>query len=145
MARIQSGARYVLLNVKAPESCLDISGGDNRSLIGYPPHGGLNQQWEFHRVSRNIFRIRSGTGLFLGIDGRAINGTRVVAGEEEYVWYVQDEPNFPGTIRLFVPDTRMNVDLSDDGNPTPGTPVTLWEAWRPGSNQLWRLEQVEEV
>ncbi|KAL4066330.1 carbohydrate-binding module family 13 protein [Scleroderma yunnanense] len=127
MARIQSGARYVLLNVKAPESCLDISGGDNRSLIGYPPHGGLNQQWEFHRVSRNIFRIR------------------VVAGEEEYVWYVQDEPNFPGTIRLFVPDTRMNVDLSDDGNPTPGTPVTLWEAWRPGSNQLWRLEQVEEV
>lgn len=61
MACIESGAPYILLNVKAPGSCLDLSGGDNRSstsdvasvhrftqltstVIGYPPHNGPNQQ-----------------------------------------------------------------------------------------------------
>lgn len=62
MACIQPGAKYILLNVKSKDSCLDLSGGDHRSstsptvvfvyhcarltqvVIGFPPHGGANQQ-----------------------------------------------------------------------------------------------------
>jgi len=61
MVYIQSGARYTLFNVKAPGSCLDLSGDDNRSstsdvafvyrfaqltlaVIGFPLHNGANQQ-----------------------------------------------------------------------------------------------------
>ena len=61
MAHIRAGAKYILCNVRAPDSCLDLSGGDNRSsmsnvafvycfaqqtlaVIGFPPHNGPNQQ-----------------------------------------------------------------------------------------------------
>ncbi|KAL4066331.1 carbohydrate-binding module family 13 protein, partial [Scleroderma yunnanense] len=141
MACIQSGGRYVLTNVQATNSCLDLSGGDHRSIIGYPPNGGSNQQWEFHRVEGNLFTVRSGTGLHLRIDGEPADGVRVVAGPDRYIWYVEDVPGIDRAIRLFVPETQFNIDLSDHGNPNPGTPVTLWARWD-GQNQLWRLQQV---
>ena len=43
--------------------------------------------------------------------------------------------------RLLVPGTWMNIDLSDHGNSTPGTPVELWGKWE-GQNQLWTLQQI---
>ena len=44
-------------------------------------------------------------------------------------------------ISIFVRDSHFNVDLSDHGNATPGTPVTIWGKWE-GENQVWRFEQV---
>jgi hypothetical protein len=38
--------------------------------------------------------------------------------------------------RIFLANKTLNVDLSDHGNPTPGTPVELWGEWE-GENQLW--------
>ncbi|KIM60270.1 carbohydrate-binding module family 13 protein [Scleroderma citrinum Foug A] len=143
MACIQSGAPYILLNVKAPGSCLDLSGGDNRSIIGYPPHNGPNQQWRFERLENGNYLIQSvGTGLYLRIDGEPANDVRVVAGRDRYEWYVKDEPSTPGSIRIYVPGRYINIDLSDHGNPDPGTPIALWDQWEPGQNQLWRLQQV---
>ncbi|KAI6140110.1 hypothetical protein BKA82DRAFT_4215800 [Pisolithus tinctorius] len=46
--------------------------------------------------------------------------------------------------RLFVPGTNQNVNLSDHGNATPGTPVTLWGKWN-GNNQLWHIESIGGV
>ena len=43
---------------------------------------------------------------------------------------------------MFVPNTQYNLDLSDNGKPTPGTPVTLWAKWE-GRNQVWRFEDGE--
>ena len=43
--------------------------------------------------------------------------------------------------RLFVPNTNFNLDLSKSGDPTPGTPVTLWGKWEGGTNQTWRFEE----
>jgi len=40
-------------------------------------------------------------------------------------------------------DPKQNVDLSDHGNPAPGTPVTLWRCWK-GENQIWKFEQVPD-
>lgn len=44
--------------------------------------------------------------------------------------------------RICVPGLYINIDLSDHGNPNPGTPVTLWDEWEPGLNQLWLLQKV---
>ena len=41
---------------------------------------------------------------------------------------------------IFVHNSQLNVDLSDRGNPAPGTPVTIWGKWE-GDNQVWRFEQ----
>ncbi|KAL4072385.1 carbohydrate-binding module family 13 protein [Scleroderma yunnanense] len=138
MVWIRSGARHVLVNIKAQNSCLNLSGGDNHAIIGYPPHDGLNQQWEFVRQQSGNYLIRSvGTGLYLRIDGEPANDVMIVAGREPYEWYVQYERSLPGSIRLYVPGTKRNIDLSGQGNPNPGAPVTLWDAW-PGQHQLWR-------
>ncbi|KDQ49770.1 hypothetical protein JAAARDRAFT_42609 [Jaapia argillacea MUCL 33604] len=42
MPQIPSGV-YVLANVKCG-TALDLSGADNKSIIGFPQHGGENQQ-----------------------------------------------------------------------------------------------------
>ena len=43
--------------------------------------------------------------------------------------------------RLYLANTDYNIDLSDHGNPNPGTPVTLWGKWEGGTNQTWRFEE----
>lgn len=43
MAHVQSGGTYKLINAKGG-TVLDLSGGDNRSIIGYGFHGGDNQK-----------------------------------------------------------------------------------------------------
>lgn len=43
MATIESGRVYALFNVQAG-NCVDLSGGDNTSVIGYDYHGGDNQK-----------------------------------------------------------------------------------------------------
>ena len=43
--------------------------------------------------------------------------------------------------RVFLAGTKYCLDLSDHGNPNPGTPVTLWGKWEGGTNQTWRFEE----
>ncbi|KAI6127663.1 carbohydrate-binding module family 13 protein, partial [Pisolithus croceorrhizus] len=139
-ACIQSGGIYALTNVKAQNSCLDLSGGDNYSIIGYRYHSGHNQAWIFERQYNGNYLIKSvGSKLYLNIEGEPRNGARVVAKSTRFEWRVEDQPGFRQAIRLFVPGTNQNVDLSDHGNPVPGTPVTVWEKWH-GEHQVWRVE-----
>lgn len=43
MENIQSGGVYKFINAKAG-NCMDLSGGDNTSVIGFDYHGGDNQK-----------------------------------------------------------------------------------------------------
>ncbi|KAI0049121.1 carbohydrate-binding module family 13 protein [Auriscalpium vulgare] len=135
---LQSDQVYVLTNFKAG-NIADLSGGDNRSIIGYDYHGGDNQKWQFQQVDGGEWTIRSvGTGKYLGVDGEPRDGAPVVAVDEPFKWDIWPDDKHTETFRIFVHDTKFNVDLSDHGNATPGTPVTLWSKWH-GENQLWRL------
>ncbi|KIM52961.1 carbohydrate-binding module family 13 protein [Scleroderma citrinum Foug A] len=140
MACIQSGGIYALINVKG-RTCLDLSGGDNRSVIGYPFHNSPNQAWVFERQQNGNFQIKSATGSYLRADGPPADGVRVVAGQAPFEWKVEDDQCVRQAVRLLVPGTWMNIDLSDHGNSTPGTPVELWGKWE-GRNQLWTLQQI---
>lgn len=42
--------------------------------------------------------------------------------------------------RISVPGTDKDMDLSDHGNTTPGTPVELWGRWV-AFNQVWYFEK----
>ncbi|KAL4066332.1 carbohydrate-binding module family 13 protein [Scleroderma yunnanense] len=122
MACIQSGGIYALINDKGG-TCLDLSGGDNRSIIGYPFHNGPNQAWIFHRQGDKFVIKSAGTGSYLGIEGQPRDGASVVAVGWEYAWEIQDEPGVHGSIRLFAPGTPFNIDLTNYGDSTPGTPI----------------------
>jgi len=141
MAELESGAVYKLVNGKAG-NVVDLSGGDNRSVIGYDWHGGDNQKWRFERlrdgpgwVIQNV-----GTGLFLSIDQSARDDVRVVGSNDPTQWDVRNDEQDPTTYRLFVLNTNFNLDLTDNGNPTPGNPLSIWGAWE-GRNQVWRIER----
>ena len=43
-------------------------------------------------------------------------------------------------VSIQVPDTPFNVDLSNHGDATPGTPVELWGKWQ-GVNQTWKFQK----
>ncbi|KAI0072610.1 carbohydrate-binding module family 13 protein [Panus rudis PR-1116 ss-1] len=145
MAQIQSGATYKLVNAKA-HNVLDLSGGDNRSIIGYDWHGGDNQKWQVSQSGSGWVFRNVGTGLYLRPDigggNLAENGTPVIADSEPFEWDIWPDEQDPSVFRIFVPNTPQNVDLSDHGNATPGTRVTLWWKWD-GRNQCWHFEQGE--
>ena len=52
MATIESGGEYILYNAKAG-NCVDLSGTDGESVIGWDYHGGDNQ-----KVRRAAVRVR---------------------------------------------------------------------------------------
>ncbi|KAL4254141.1 Ricin B-like lectin [Abortiporus biennis] len=143
MASVQSGGVYILVNAKSG-GALDLSGGDNRSIIGYDVHGSDNQKWRLEQVEGGQWRLQNvASGAYLRVDGYAQDGTPVVApqGDGPFEWDIWPDEDDPNTFRIFVPNTRLNIDLSDHGNPTPGTPITLWNKWAPGINQRWRFQQ----
>ncbi|KAF8547509.1 carbohydrate-binding module family 13 protein [Imleria badia] len=144
MASIQANSTYSLTNTKGG-TCIDLSGGDNVSIIGYGYHQGPNQGWTFENAGQNqTFYIKSaGSGQYLSTAGEPNDGQRVVAGGSPYAWRVDDEQGVESGVRLSpASNTNFSVDLSDHGNSTPGTPVQLWGRWA-GENQVWKLQKVQ--
>ncbi|TFK61281.1 ricin B-like lectin [Pluteus cervinus] len=140
---LQNGVTYVITNVKS-RTVLDLSAGDNRSVIGWPRHNGPNQRWTLVWAG-NGWNIRSlSSGLFLNIDGSPENGTRLVATSAPILWHIWADQKDPTTHRIFIPNTYYNLDLYNYGDPTPGTPVTLWWTWE-GLHQTWKFEQMKSI
>ncbi|THH15412.1 hypothetical protein EW146_g5051 [Bondarzewia mesenterica] len=137
---IERGATYSLVNVKSG-TALDLSGADGRSIIGYGFHGHGNQQWVLEQPNGSEWTFRSvETGKYLDIDGEPGNGTLIVASDYPREWDIWPDEQDDSVYRIFIHNTSYNVDLSDHGNPNPGTPVTLWSKWE-GTNQTWRFER----
>ncbi|KAL0948452.1 hypothetical protein HGRIS_011025 [Hohenbuehelia grisea] len=139
MANVYSGGTYIFVNAKAG-NCLDLSGGDNFSIIGYDNHGGDNQKWRLESDGSGWHIQNVGTGKYLAVDGFAGDGTPVIARDEPFTWDIWPDEEDGNLNRIFVPNTRQNIDLSDHGNPTPGQPITLWDKWE-GRNQCWHFQE----
>lgn len=138
---IQEGATYTLINVKS-QTALDLSGGDGKSIIGFGFHGQGNQQWVLSKGSSGGWVFRSvATGKYLDIEGAAGDGTPVIASNCSREWDIWPDEENSNAFRVFIPGTSFNVDMSDHGNSTPGTPVTLWGKWK-GINQTWEFKPV---
>ncbi|KAG2357978.1 hypothetical protein BDR07DRAFT_1612179 [Suillus spraguei] len=81
MACIQNQHTYILKNCKGG-TVMDLSGGDNYSIIGYHDDYGLNQAWTFQDNGDHWVIKSAGADIYLGIEGSvgdAGDGTKVVA------------------------------------------------------------------
>jgi len=138
---IQSGQTYNIVNVKSG-TAIDLSGTDERTILGWQRHSGENQKWvvEQHQDGRWTFRnVKFGT--YLGYGGNTQEGAALVASQDATKWDIYKDDHDSSVYRIFVPGAnKINIDLSDNGNPRDGTPVTLWGQWE-GKHQTWRFEQ----
>ncbi|KAH9475071.1 hypothetical protein JR316_0012176 [Psilocybe cubensis] len=139
-SNIQSEARYVIVNKKSG-TVIDLSGTDNYQVIGWERHNGTNQQWETIEVGGGWHIKNVGNGKYLSLGGAsAQDGVSVVGTDDHFLWELKTDDKDPNGVRIKVPHSYQNVDLSDHGNPTPGTHVVVWGRWE-GTNQVWYFEQ----
>ncbi|KZP23983.1 carbohydrate-binding module family 13 protein [Athelia psychrophila] len=138
---IVSDKIYRITNVVG-ETVIDLSGGDNKSIIGYGDHNGPNQRWIFHGDKSGWTIKSAGTGVYLGVDKDYENGVAVAGVSSPFHWLVEKDKENHDAWRISIPGTKFNLDLADHGNKKPGTPVTIWGHWS-GKNQTWKIE-VEE-
>ncbi|KAB5590951.1 hypothetical protein CTheo_5614 [Ceratobasidium theobromae] len=134
---------WVLTNVKHKEIAMDLSGGDNQSIIAFRRHGGPNQQWEFTPTDGGCYTIRNvGTGKWLTFPDDANDGKQVIGHDGPRPWEVRvghegvNVKDPEESIRIFVPGSDKNLDLKDHGDPTEGNIVQLWERTA-GKGQAW--------
>ncbi|KAF5345652.1 hypothetical protein D9756_011244 [Leucocoprinus leucothites] len=137
---IQSGHVYRLTNVGNTSCVLDLSGADNRSVIGYSDHGGQNQRWMLDRTSDGWTIRNLGSGTYAGVENYSTsNGAKVIAleSEQKYFWHIwQDERN-KEHFRISVPHVKKSLDLSNHGK---GPDIEIWGQWE-GLNQLWTFDE----
>jgi len=137
---VQSGFTYSITNAKAG-TVMDLSGLDNKTVIGYTNHNTTNQQWKLQWTNIGWTFQSVGNGLYLGIEGAKADGTRLVATTTPFGWHIWHDEVDPSTYRIFVPNTTLNVDLNNKGSTVPGTAITLWYRWA-GIHQTWRFARV---
>jgi len=135
--------RYKITNRKGG-TALDLSGGDNKSIIGFEAHGQQNQQWDISEPdgedNQTIQSVSS--GKFLTLDaGSPGDGVHIIAGDEPRKWAIRHNGDDHAHWRVFYPGTSFNFDLADHGSATFGTPIQLWGCWE-GENQQWIFEKV---
>ncbi|KAJ1309361.1 hypothetical protein OPQ81_006140 [Rhizoctonia solani] len=124
-------------------AALDLSGGDNTSVIAFRWHGGINQKWVFIPSDDGHYFIKNASGdRFITFPDDANDGKQVIVTDGPRPWEVRvghegiNEKDENPSIRIFVPGTNKNLDLKDHGDITEGNIVQLWER-TPGQGQAW--------
>ena len=86
---------YLLVNAHN-NAAADLSGQDYKSIIGYSPHGGENQQWVFIPTG-NGYAIRSvmipqrvGEEVYMSVEGKVEENAPVVATTRRTEWNVEN-------------------------------------------------------
>ncbi|CAE7127000.1 unnamed protein product [Rhizoctonia solani] len=122
---------------------LDLSGGDGTSIISFPWHGGDNQKWEFIPADNGHYHIRNAQqGKYITFPDEPNDGKQVIATDGPREWEVRlghegvNDKDEQVSVRIFVPGTEQNLDLTNHGDITPGNPVQLWSR-TPGQGQAW--------
>ncbi|KAH7317533.1 ricin B lectin domain-containing protein, partial [Rhizoctonia solani] len=127
---------------------IDLSGGDEQSVIAFGWHGGDNQKWKFEDSGNGLYHIQNVKyGKYLTFPDEPNDGKQVIATDGPREWEVPRIYSVSTTFlsimthdsqqgSIFVPGTNQNLDLTNHGDITPGNPVQLW-ARTPGKGQAW--------
>ncbi|EPQ53020.1 hypothetical protein GLOTRDRAFT_95070 [Gloeophyllum trabeum ATCC 11539] len=131
-------------------AAMDLSGGDHKSVISFPLHGGLNQQWSFMPLTNGpegSYTIRSrGGGVYLTVEPDLRGGVlKVVATEFPASWVVA-EIDWEGlreerVISIGWPKSALAVGFAEGEGGEPGHKVQLVESNpdHADARYLWRL------
>ncbi|KZP12696.1 carbohydrate-binding module family 13 protein [Athelia psychrophila] len=143
-ADITPNKTYTITNGFATGIVVDLSGGDNKSIIGYPPNGGPNQQWVFAK-SKGAWTIKSAAlDLYIAPNTTTPgNYSALQAVSAPFLWDIWHDEVNNGAYRFFVNNTALNWDLTGYGNSTPGNTVQLFQKYTPGWTwQTWTVTSV---
>ncbi|KAF7794191.1 hypothetical protein EIP86_005323 [Pleurotus ostreatoroseus] len=139
--RVWKPGVYTLINA-GTGTVLDLSDKDKRSVIGFSPHYGPNQQWVFTALGDG-YTVRSVTsGLYLTIEETALgNEPAIVASPFPVAWKIKAAAEGGELfLRIFWPSETYSFDLADG---KPETKVRL-AAYKPQEAcQLWRVLEHE--
>ncbi|KAH9173170.1 ricin B lectin domain-containing protein [Lactarius sanguifluus] len=140
---IKSGQRYKITNQLA-ELAIDLH-GNGKSVTGYNPHGGENQQWILEEQVNGQWTIQSVNTLkYCGVEKASDNGTHLVALDKPQFWDIEilpgcEDPARPSVMLCQrVRGTCFVAEYPLD-KPANGADLQLWTAWG-GKNQVWVLE-----
>ncbi|KAI9431565.1 carbohydrate-binding module family 13 protein [Lactarius indigo] len=142
---IQSGQRYKITNEQT-RLVIDLSGADNRSILGYSYHGGGNQQWITDKQDNGQWTIRSvDHHKYLGVETTPRDGTQLVGLDRPQFWDIEVLP-YSGdaggpSVKLcqWIHGTCFVVDFPLEKSGVEAD-LQLWTAWG-GKNQTWILEE----
>ncbi|PPQ69126.1 hypothetical protein CVT26_003574 [Gymnopilus dilepis] len=135
---------YVIVNKKT-KTVLDLSGQDQKSIIGWSYHAGANQQWRLIGGNDGLFLIKSvSSGKYLRpLNGETKESQPLVAGNEPYGWDIKIDAQAQPGIRICAHNSDLVADLWG-ASANLGTEIKLFKAWYPGENQVWVLQPVVE-
>ncbi|RXW19130.1 hypothetical protein EST38_g6727 [Candolleomyces aberdarensis] len=140
MTEVQAGTRYRIVNAKGG-TVIDLSASDGESVVGWDFHGGDNQIWEADSSEDGTWHFKNAAnGRYLAIAQEPGDGVKVVGSDEPFGWHIWPDEQDASTLRICLPNTVFNIDLSNHGDSTPGTSVEIWGRWE-GVNQTWRFEE----
>ncbi|KAH9058148.1 carbohydrate-binding module family 13 protein, partial [Lactarius vividus] len=121
-------------------SVIDLSGADNRSILGYDYHGGGNQQWFIDRQDNDQWTIRSADHhKYLGVETTPENGSQLVGLDEPQFWNIEILENSGPVVKYWTHGTFFVADFPLERQGNHGA-IQLWTAWG-GDNQSWILEE----
>ncbi|EKM50565.1 uncharacterized protein PHACADRAFT_74719, partial [Phanerochaete carnosa HHB-10118-sp] len=123
MAGLENNGVYRFRNAQAQDVVMDLSGGDNKSVIGYGWHDGDNQKWRVELVpddNRCVFIRNYSTGGYLSITENASDGRHVFCTGDPTQWFVEPDNENASCYKFRIPNTNQVLDLSNNGDPTPG-------------------------
>ncbi|KAF7986775.1 hypothetical protein HWV62_20376 [Athelia sp. TMB] len=149
-ATIETNGTYKITSAFAPSVVIDLSAGDNKSIIAYPYHSGANQQWIFNNT-QGAWTIKNvELGLYIAPGNLSNpsatpgNYTTLSASSTPFIWDIWHDEVNPAAYRLFIPRTALNWDLTDFGNSTPGNPIQVFQKYTPGWKwQTWTVDAGE--
>ncbi|KAF8264528.1 hypothetical protein EI94DRAFT_461062 [Lactarius quietus] len=162
MSIIKSGQRYKITN-EGNGMVVDLSGADNRSILGWAFHGGENQQvsnlpyryrkwppythnslqWILEKQGDGQWTIQSlKYQKYLGFESTPKDGTPVVGLDRPRLWDIEilpDSEDHDNTrVKFWVRSTLLVVEFPKERSEL--GPLQLWAA-RDGRHQVWVLEE----
>ncbi|RDB22015.1 hypothetical protein Hypma_010814 [Hypsizygus marmoreus] len=135
--KLQPGVYQVFNFVSG--TALDLDGINLKSIIGFPPHDGPNQKWEFSPLGKGYSIRNLHGGTYLTVEDGIRDGVPIVASPYPASWALEADDFEQRIWRIAWPNTTFLFDLADHGSQKPSTPIQLWTRYPFESCRLWRF------
>lgn len=132
---------YKIENVSIRDCVLDLSGVDNKTIIGFSAHGWENQQWEISPLGAGYSIKSVHTGNYVTIESGLANGTTVVANPYPVSWVF--DPSDCGkedVWKIGWPNNALLFDMDMSGSRH-----IILQSNDSSSGSRWRLVKLGEI